>query len=142
MSKAYNDNGVQTPSFRDNSVAAGIEVRKAVNQLMALGYSGVEVSYFLNGEIQLTVASNNIRNALAVQLQQTLSPDKPFLNGLPNDGEVVEVKTVWSDDWERMFFRGRVSNSLPKKGNYGWFGAYADPSLDSKPIVMQWRYPQ
>ena len=65
-----------------------------------------------------------------------------FFNGLPNDGEVVEVKTVWSDDWERMAFRGRVSSSWPDKGSYGWFGAYADPSLDSKPIVTQWRYPQ
>jgi|TARA_R110000850_G_scaffold187056_4_gene312918 hypothetical protein len=63
MNKAYNANGVETPEFRKDNAASHTAVRKAVDHLMSLGYSGQDVSYHLCGNIQLAVASNNIHNA-------------------------------------------------------------------------------
>lgn len=61
-----------------------------------------------------------------------------FPNGLPNPGEIVEVKTVWSDDkYERTIFQETYS----WRRTYGWFGVYSRPNIavGSNPIVLEWR---
>jgi hypothetical protein len=63
MTNAYRANGVSTPEFRTDSEDSSVAVRKTVDHLMSLGYSGQDVSYFLCGTIQLAVSSNNITNA-------------------------------------------------------------------------------
>ena len=63
MSKAYSNNGVETPKFRIDNKEPYTLVRKSVNQLMSLGYTGQDVSYFLCGIVQLSVSSNNITSA-------------------------------------------------------------------------------
>jgi hypothetical protein len=63
MSKAYNNNGVSTPQFRIDNKEHHTLVKKSVDQLMHLGYTGQDVSYFLCGIVQLSVSSNNITSA-------------------------------------------------------------------------------
>jgi hypothetical protein len=65
MSKAYNENGVETPEFRIHNQKPMDTLLKLVDQLMSLGYSGQDVSYFLGGVTQLRVSSNNITTAFA-----------------------------------------------------------------------------
>jgi hypothetical protein len=64
MSKAYNCNGVSTPEFRIDSRDHFTAVSKSVRELMSIGYSGQDVSYFLCGIVQLSVSRINIRNEL------------------------------------------------------------------------------
>jgi hypothetical protein len=70
MSKAYNDNGVETPEFRIHNQKTRDALVKLVDQLMSLGYSGQDVSYFLFGVTQLRVSSNNITTVLRRRMKE------------------------------------------------------------------------
>ena len=61
-----------------------------------------------------------------------------FPNGLPEAGQKVEVKTVWSkDQWEKTTFQ----KTYGYQRTYGWFGVYGKPRVSegSFPIVLAWR---
>jgi hypothetical protein len=70
MSKAYNGNGVETPEFRIHNQKSRDTLVKLVDQLMSLGYSGQDVSYFLCGVTQLRVSSNNITTVLRRRIEE------------------------------------------------------------------------
>lgn len=65
-----------------------------------------------------------------------------FPNGLPDDGEQVQVKTVWSGgEWQDKRFCEQYGHE--KRHQYNWFGCFSKPDVanGSMPIVLEWRYP-
>ncbi len=44
--------------------------------------------------------------------------------GMPKQGEEVEVKTVFSCEPHKVVYQGAVSNAHPEKGKYPGFGCY------------------
>lgn len=61
-----------------------------------------------------------------------------FPNGLPDIGQEVEIRTIWDKSWQPCVFRGLISR-FHDKGRYNWFGTYEPPSVNSLPIVIEWR---
>ncbi len=63
-----------------------------------------------------------------------------FSNGLPDEGETVQVKTVWSNGaWQEKVFAEKYGHE--KWHQYDWFSVYSKPRIDegSMPIVLEWR---
>ena len=61
-----------------------------------------------------------------------------FPNGLPEDGERVLARTVWSNGkWREVIFREKYAYNR----QYDWFGVYSKPRVHdgSLPIVLEWR---
>ena len=61
-----------------------------------------------------------------------------FPNGLPEEDQLVEARTVWSNGkFERMIFKEEYGYLR----RYSWFKVYAKPRVEdgSMPIVLEWR---
>ena len=74
-------------------------------------------------------------------MTDTQTFEQTFPNGLPEPGSTVEVKTVWSADWETVKFAAPMNNPWYPDRKYRWFGVFAKPESQAEIIVTEWRYP-